>query len=350
MTVELRFMPCGEFEQSIHEFVDQELAPPDIKSLLVHLELCGGCSDAVESLRRQVRAHQDADELQAVLATFDGSAFETNLYSTLLTANLERLTSLLYELGKAYFHAGNDSRLISFLHKKAVAIERSQAEGRRLVKETAGLAGKAGRAPRKVSQSIRRSDQLFRGRRAGRIGSRTGRGPLDNARRYLEECLILQPEHPQARIYLGYYFVRVDRPEEGLSEYRKLLSNEDLSISMRVMGLQAMGNAHAYRLDYDRAIECFEEILTLGVLSGTNGTEADPRFFTVLLSLAMFHAKQGRFSRSAETFGELVERFPQMLERARTMLEQAGVFRTLLSQQEGFRSELLRRYPMLFAS
>ena len=343
MSVELRFVPCTKFEQSIHEFVDEELATTDIKSLLVHLELCPGCSDAVEALRRQVRAHQDAVDFQAALASFNGAGFQKNLYATLLGANLERLTSLLYELGKAYFHAGNDSRLISFLHKKAVAIERTQAEGRRLSKETSGLAGKAGGASRKIGQSIRRTDQLFRGRRAGRIGSQSGRGSLDNARRYLEECLILHADHPQARIYLGYYFVRVDRPEEGLAEYRRLLSNPDLSDSMRVMGLQAMGNAYAYRLDYDRAIECFEEIVSLGALS------TDPRFFTVLLSLAMFHAKQGRFSRSAETFGTLVERFPQMLERARTMLEQADVFRTLLKQQESFRSELLRRYPMLFA-
>ncbi|MFH0946326.1 MAG: hypothetical protein V2A76_14090, partial [Planctomycetota bacterium] len=314
-----------------------------MKSLLIHLELCECCGQAVDLLRRQVRAHQDAAEFQEVLSSFDKDSFFEKLNGSLLATNLDRLSGLLYELGKAYFHAGNDSRLISYLHKKTESIERSRAEGRRLVKESSGIARQAGGSPRKVGQSMRRADQLFRGRRAGRIGSKTGRNPLDNARRFLEECLILNPSHPQARIYLGYYFVRVDRPEEGLREYRKLLSLPNLPKSMRVMTLQAMGNAHAYRLEYEKAIECFDLIVTEGVLDN------DSRFFTVLLSLAMFHAKLGKFDRSSETFGDLVERFPQMVERARDMLEQAEVFRSLLAQHATFRTELLRRYPMLFA-
>lgn len=343
MTTELRFIPCAEFELAIHEYVDNELAAPDMKSLLIHLELCECCGQAVELLRRQVRAHQDAAEFQEVVSSFDKGSFFERLNGSLLVSNLERLSGLLYELGKAYFHAGNDSRLVSFLHKKAESIERSQAEGHRLAKETTGLAKQAGGSSRKVGQSIRRADQLFRGRRAGRIGSQTGRNPLDNSRRFLEECLILNANHPQARIYLGYYFVRVDRPEEGLREYRKLLTVPDLTKSMRVMTLQAMGNAHAYRLEYEKAIECFDLIVSEGILDN------DPRFFTVLLSLAMFHAKLGNFDQSSATFGDLVERFPQMVERARDMLEQAEVFRSLLAQQTSFRSELLRRYPMLFA-
>lgn len=346
MNAKLRYMPCSEFETAIHDYVDQEASKQDTRSLLVHLELCDGCREAVESLRRQIRAHQDAVDFAPMLQQFDQQGFFQKLSGELLAGNVGRLAGLLYELGKAYFHAGNDSPLVAFLHKKAMAIERSRAEGRRLVKETGLLARNSASVPRRVNQSLRRSEQLLRGRKSGkdtRVGARSGRGGLDNARRFLEECLILNPEHPQSRIYLGYYFARVDRPEEALAEYRKLLTLTNLSKPMRVMTLQAMGNSHAYRLDYDKAIDCFEQIIDEGIL------DEDPRFFTVLLSLAMFHAKLERYDQSTAAFGELVQRFPQMLERARTMLEQAEVFRSLLARQAGFRTELHRRYPMLFA-
>ncbi len=346
MSVELRYMPCAEFELAIHGFVDDELSTADAKELLIHLELCDSCRNSVEAIRGQVRVHRESRDFSKMVESFNKTTFFQTLSGTLLGSNLERVADLLYELGKAYFVAGNDSKLVTFLHKKAAAIERTKAEGRRLVRETATLQTQSNGSKRKTAQSVEKAKDLFRGQRSGRnlrIGARSGRGALDNARRYLEECLILRPDHGPARLYLGVYFVRVDRPEEGIAEYRKLLSKNGLPPSMKVMALQAMGNAHAYRRDYGKAVRCFQEIVEGGI------PDEDPRFFTVFLSLAMFHAKLKRFDRSAETFGELVRRFPQKLQEAREILDRAEVFRNLLAGEARFRTELLERYPMLFA-
>ena len=71
MSVDLRFMPCAEFELSVHEYVDGEISQADSQGLLVHLELCDRCGDAVDMIRRQVRVHKDALEAEEFLADFD---------------------------------------------------------------------------------------------------------------------------------------------------------------------------------------------------------------------------------------------------------------------------------------
>lgn len=347
MSVELRFMPCVEFELSIHEFVDGELAQTDSKSLLVHLELCESCRTAIESLRQQIRVHRDSVDLQKIVAGFDKDAFFKTLSGTLLSSNVERLAVLLYELGKAYFVSGNDSKLVTFLQRKAVSIARASAEGRRLARETADLAVRSGGAPRKTAQSLRRTQQMFRGRETARkgvrIGASSGRTALDNARRLLEECLILSPDHGAARLYLGVYFHRVDRPDEAIAEYLRILALTNLDPTLRVMTLQAMGNAYAYQKDYVRAIQYFEEIRRFGAV------EKDPKFFTILVSLAMFYAKTGQLEKSTAAFGELVTRFPSKVSEARVTLEKAEVFASLLRSHASFRNDLARRYPVLFA-
>lgn len=352
MKVDLRFMPCTEFEQSLHDFVDGELAEleaPAAKALVIHLELCDNCRNAVDALRKQIRVHQAAIDFEQIVGGFDKGAFFQSLTGKLMGGNLERMANLLYELGKAYFVAVNDSRLVSYVCKKAVSIERSLGEGKRLVKETLVLAETAGATDRKTRGSLRRSEQLFRRsarpeRSSQRLGVRSGKAPLDTARRFLEECLMIEPAHPQARLYLGVYFYRLHRPDEAMAEYRKVLALPKLDKLMRVMALQALGSVQAYLGDYPRAIETYEEIRALGTV------EDDPRFFTVLLSLAMFHAKTGHFERSKAVFGEMVGKFPQRLAEARSVLAQAEVFRDLLEARSAFRLDLLRRYPMLFAS
>lgn len=347
MTTQLRYIPCATFESAIHAYVDGELAQTDVKNLVVHLETCDGCRDTIEAVRRQVRLHQDAVEIDRAVAGFEKNAFFTKLNAQLVGGNLERLAQLLYELGKAYFLAGNDSRLVAFIHRKAVAIERAHGEGKRLTRETRELATKAGTVARPVAQSIDRAQRLFRSSptqsRAGRIGVRSGRGALDNARRFLEECLILRPTHVPARLYLGYWFIRVDRPVEAIEEYRKVLAQPGLEPMYRAMALQAIGNAHAYRRDYKKAIRAFEEIVTIEPVARDN------RFFTIPLSLAMFHSKLARFDRAFEWFGKLIEAFPTKVREARAVLDQAEEFRALLERDRDFRSELQVRYPVLFA-
>lgn len=347
MTVELRFMPCAEFELALHEYVDGEISSADSQGLLVHLELCEQCSDAVEMIRNQVRVHREAIDAEHFLADFDQQGFFANLNARLITTHLDRLSDLFYELGKAYFLSGNDSKITIFLKKKGQSIERLKGEGRQVLKEARSVAERAGTVPRRTRQSLRRADHLFRGRGeasdarpARRVGARTA---LDNARRYLEESLILDPGQAKARYYLGLYFHRVDRPDEAMGEYRKLLAIPDLEPSLRAFALQAMGNAWCYRREYGEAIRCYEQILEERLVDG------DARFFHVLVGLAMHHAKAGNFDRSKEVFGELVARHPQRLEDARRLLGQAEVFRALLAEHEAFRTELLDRYPVLFA-
>jgi len=346
MTVELRFMPCVDFELSIHEFVDGEISELDASGLVVHLELCDDCRSAVELLRKQVRVHQESVEFGQMADAFDKNAFLRRLHGTLVDTNIERLAGLFYELGKAYFVSGNDSKMRLYLHKKAVSIERTRAEGRRIVKETAAIAVKAAdvRAERKA-KSLKRADDLLSGKNKlrSRPSARSGRTTMDNARRFLEECLILQPSHSAARIYLGMYLARVDRLDEAAAEYQKLLSDRDVSKEHRVHALLNLSNVYGMRREYDRAVECFEELLQSDSLGSSS------KFFHVTVSHAMFLAKLGHTDRCTEAFDRLVANYPDRVPEARAILDRARVFRQLLDERKPFRIELERRYPTLFA-
>lgn len=344
MSVDLRYMPCSEFELSIHEYVDDELNSFDARSLLVHLELCDSCRGSVESVRSQIRIHRESLDFEKMAAEFDRGAFFQHLTGELLTSNVERLADLFYELGKAYFVSGNDSKLKLFLHRKAVSVERSRAESRRLLKESDALAdSENAMEQRRVRASLRRAGQFLKGRRVGKAARGAGRTALDNARRFLEECLILTPDNIKARIILIQYFVRVDRPQEALEECRKALHGSDITNTHRAMILQAMGNTHSYLTEYDRAVACFQQIVDEKIV------DDDARFFTVHLSLAMSQAKLDQFERSEEAFGHMLSLYPEKLEEARGVLEGANVFGRLLREQEDFRTGLVSRYPMLFA-
>lgn len=344
MTVDLRFMPCAEFELRVNEFVDGELVQGDAKDLLVHLELCQNCSDAVELLRRGIRAHGDSVESDKFLAKFDSESFFQGLSGELVRANMERVGELLYELGKAYFLAANDSKLSIFVHKKAMSIDRARNDGQRAVRETARLADAAGPSGKGARRNLRRTEQLFRrpAARTARVGSMTGRTTLDNARRFFEEALILNADHGKARYYLGWYFQRIDRPDEAMTEFRKILLLPGLEPSLRALTLQALGNVYHYRADYTNAIRCYEEIRGLGVLE-------DARFFHVLVGLAMLYGKASEFEKSKQTFNELLDRFPNKIAEARSTLMNAEVFRAQLRGNAPVWNEFVTRYPMLFA-
>src|SRR5690349_9865187 len=118
MTTELRYVPCVDFEASVHAYVDGELSQPDSKTLLVHLELCDGCRDTMEGLRRSIRVHRSAADFEKIASEFDKDSFFARLSGSLFTSNLSRLATLLYELGKAYFVAGNDSKILAVLQRK----------------------------------------------------------------------------------------------------------------------------------------------------------------------------------------------------------------------------------------
>src|SRR5690606_14664029 len=223
---------------------------------------CEPCRHAVELLRKQVRIHQESVELGRVADALDQNAFLRRLHGRLIDENLERMAQLFYELGKAYFLAGNDSKMRLYVHKKAISIERARAEGRRLVKETSELATRTS-PTRQAASSLQRAGDLLRGKRK-LPDPRPSRTALDNARRFLEECLILSHDHTAARIVLGQYFVRVDRPDEAIVEFRKVLAVQSAPAAHRAIALQNLANAYSLRRDYDKVVECYEEIVREG--------------------------------------------------------------------------------------
>src|SRR5262249_15016756 len=95
MSGELRYMPCVEFEESIHGYVDGALEQADAKNLLVHIELCDPCRTSVESVRRQIRLHRDAIDPARLAAAFDREATFRKLTGSLLAGNVGRLSELL---------------------------------------------------------------------------------------------------------------------------------------------------------------------------------------------------------------------------------------------------------------
>lgn len=345
MTDMTRYVPCDEFEERIHAFVDGETSEPDARTLLIHLELCPPCREALEVVRQSVRLHREADWAEEVTAAFDAAGFFGDLVDRLVEDNLKRLADLFYQLGKAYFIAGNDSFLKLYLHKKAISLEKARAESRRLERETEQLVKRKDSLAKRDRRSLRaleRARRLLR-RRPVRRGRGFGRLALVEARRFLRECLAIDPSHHAAHIAYAMVLVRAERLDDAAEQYRRLLRRDDLQGAHRVLAWQHLGNLHGMRRHYDEAVRCYEAALEAGLPAD------DDRFFHIWLGLAMFRAKKGDFDGSEAAFERLVRDFPQKLTDAKSFLDQAPLFQSLLETRRSFGHRLRRRYPMLFA-
>lgn len=337
---------CLAFERDINLFVDHELADADRPRLAAHLQDCGACRGYVDDLRELSALHRDVarveDEARAMAALVDRHALFAAVTRRLVQDRRGELARLFYELGKAYVllanRTGQTQVQRSVLASAApVDIRAASERGRRAAQQAEELAAAGGEAGHETGSLFRRSRRLFQS------ASRAGAGALTTGRRLLEQALAMQPGLDEARLYLGFQHLLSGRNDRARLEFRRV-HREGRDPVHRMMALQFLGNVHSSVGDYERAIECYEEV----VASGADRVE--PGLATSLLNLAVTCAKVGRVERSVRHFTEYVERYPSRVDQARSLLSRKETFAAVLRREASLHAELRRQVPALFAA
>jgi tetratricopeptide (TPR) repeat protein len=340
---------CVAFEHDINLFVDHELPEGDSPRLVEHLDACPACHNYLDDLRELAGVHRllDGDgEVDAALeAVVDKHSLFASITRTLVVDKRNELARLFYELGKAYVLAANRAAAASQARsvltvRRPVDIRSGSEAGRRAAREGEALCA----ATSVQADSVRVSGSLFRrSRKLFGAPARVGGDALANGHRLLQEALTLRPDMDEARLYLGFHHMLCGRYDRARIEFRRVYRRGSDPVH-RLMALQFLGNVYSTQLDYGRAIECYEEVVSSGLI------EKEPRFVTSLVNLAVSCAKAGYGARCVEVFSDVVNRFPARLDQVRILLSRKEGFRTLLQSQATLHAELRRQVPALFAA
>jgi tetratricopeptide (TPR) repeat protein len=348
---------CKELLSELNAFVDGELEPVEVARIAGHTERCGGCSGYLDTLRKLSQLHRRSAELldgmeapadaQLELdAADDAPDLDTaGLVGRLLVRATEgewtTLSRLFYELGKAYVLLGN--KRLSRAEVRRVNVRRAPADIRRTEE----------RARRRLTQidrlqaagSAEPRDVLLRdrSRRLMDQSSRAGSGAVLKGRRFLEECLALQPDHDEARLYLGFALLVSGRVDRARAEFRRV--NRDSSDpALSLMAMQWLGNLAVNIGRFDEAIDCYEAVVTSDAAPG------ESRLFSSFLNMPVTLAKLGRWEEAAGHFSVLAQRFPERIDQVREMLAGMTAFRRLLDQNIPLQRTLHDKVPGLFAA
>ena len=330
---------CRDFVIDINAFVDEELVGDDLARVMGHVQDCDGCQDYMDALRDLSAAHRVATARidEEVVGQLDPRGLFTSITRDLLEEKQGALARLFYELGKAYVLIGNreadpaDRQTVATT-SRALDVRSAESKARRTLNEAEGLAS-AGQHER-ASSLFKRSRRLFGTSRWA------GSGALAKGRAYLEEALAIEPELDEARLYLGFQHHVADRLDRARLEFRKV-HRDGRKLEHRLMALHWLGRLHANQGDYQRAVECDEEVL--------RNQPSDADLFPYLMNLVVNSIKAGRVDDSCRHLETLEERYPTRVPQARSWLADWSWLNGLLARNSNLHDDLRRRAPAFFA-
>ncbi|MBK8097076.1 MAG: tetratricopeptide repeat protein [Planctomycetes bacterium] len=333
LTLERGSDPCLQIQVDLSAMLDGELDAPSVRRVMVHSDVCAQCRGFLESIRTQARLHRCLD------ASEDGSAdavpSESGAAGRLrrqLMENQQRLGQILYELGRGFVLMGLSPDFSREVAKEPVPVPDMAMRGRNLVDEVTRLTGGSASS----SGTWVAAKELFD---QGHL--RTPTENLGKGQRLLAECLVLQSDHHEARIYLG--LVHHVRGQRGLArrQFTQVLTGTDDRI-MRAFALLNLGNVHLDEGDCEGAAQLLTQLVESGVV------QSQPRFGMAYFNLALAYGLLGRFEESHSWFQRLHEELPHKRAAVARELTRRSQFVHLLRSHPEAAIRLERSFPAWF--
>lgn len=324
---------CNHFQLDLSCLVDGELGDQAAARAMLHLEDCPGCMGFFRDTREQVRLHRDMadpDRLFARIAMLTGSNGVDLHEEAQGIALVHKLATVFYRLGKAYVLAAIDPGYRERVFEKAVSVHPTQTRARGFVD---GVLSASGREAGGVDWEAAR--KMLNGR-LERIES-----PLEKGRRLLEEALVADSSHEEARLYLAWLHGYEGKQLLAAREYQAVF---DTAIDEANRGHAAiqLGRLHSKEEDYRRAIVCWRWVTMSGL------ADADDRFFVARFNLGMVYALTGNRERSLGYFRQLLDRHAAHLNEVAGLFARSPKLRAAIDEQPGFGAELVATCPELF--
>lgn len=325
--------PCLQIQVDLSAMLDGELDPASVRRVMVHSDVCASCQRFLASIRSQVRLHRKLDGA-ATAATGAEAAVVSSAAARLreqLTVNRQRLSKILYELGRCYVQTGLSPDFSREVAKEPVPLPDVAMRGRILLDEVArSEAGAHG--PEWVCAKELFDSQL-----------RSPDENLSKGQRLLSECLALDPGIHEARIYLGLlHYVRGQRLLSRKQFLHVLSGTTDRVV--RGYALLNLGNLDLDEGDCDGAVRLLQELLDSGV------TEEQPRM-TILafFNLGLAYGLKGQFQACLHWFDRLYEETPHRRAWVARELGRRSQFLHLIRSHPEARV-VAERFPAWFAA
>jgi tetratricopeptide (TPR) repeat protein len=321
---------CVQFQLDLSCLVDGELDEVAGANAIAHLEDCTACRTFFEDARAQVRAHRELADPEGLLARYSallGGQAADDLESVEL---VQRLATIFYQLGKAYVLAGADPGFRMRVFEKAAQVASLQTRGRGFVD---GVLASGRDQLGGVDWSEAR--HMLNGR-LERIES-----PLEKGRRLLEEALVADPGHEEARLYLAWLDAHEGKRIRAAHAYRQIFRSS-ISDENRGHAAGQLGKLLADEGELRKAIACNRWIVASGL------ADHDGRFFYARFNIGMYWANLGQPARSLRAFRELLDRHADRLADISQLFLHAPKTRAMIDRKPGFAEALLRTCPELF--
>ena len=335
---------CARFEADLSAFADGEKTALEGAEIARHVESCDGCRAYVNALAGLSRLHLHGQFESAALP--DGTELWGDLTRRLLEDNCAKLAVGLYELGKALVAAGlsksSDLRGVQVFARKPGSIQKLSHKGQALFREHKDLAARAER-PKGQGETIPGRRGLFP---AGVASDRVEpSAAFEAGRACLEQCLRLDPDRHEARIYLAKYFSVSGRFDRSRQLLRTVL-HSNATEKIKFFALQQLSRVYSMTHQFERAVELERE-----VLSQAERAQNDLYQAAALTNLSIYCVKLGRLDDAESAIQRLATGFEKHLATVTVpAFQRAREFKQALLRHRGFLTRLRGRYPVLFAS
>ncbi len=311
--------------------LDGELDGASVRRVMVHSDLCDGCRAFLDGIRSQVRMHRAT---HAAMSQDDGAAprgSESARLRQQLTANRSRLGRILYELGRGFALMGLSPDFSREVGKEPVPVPDMAMRGKNFLDEVTRWARGAGQSDGEWVAA----NEFFN------HGPLTSIENLAKGQRLLSECLALQPELHEARIYLG--LVHSVRGQSSLArrQFAAVLGATQ-DPRMRGFALLNLANVHLQGGDPEAAIDLLRQLVDSGVVA------SDPRFGMAYFNLALASGLVRRFEDSRAWFRRLHDELPQKSNLVARELTKRSQFVHLLRVHPEAERRLASEFPAWF--
>lgn len=330
--------------------LDGELDASLVRRVLVHSDACPSCHAFLEGIRLQARAHSDLHRIESAepgglveLRYLDGGG-ETVQVSVdelrrELTENRRRLAQIFYELGRGFVFMGVSPRFSRIVQREPVPLPDMFQRGRNLLDEvdriTVGLPG--------ANSGVVRGHEWVRARELFESGQvRTPAENLEKGIELLREALLLVSGFHEARIHLGHALLLADRNDEARDEFETVLASDPLDVETRAYALLNLGNVHLDTGRYDRAIECFLQLVESGVVARS----AD--FGLTHFNLALAYGLSERFDECESWLDRLYREMPHKRRMIAEQFRAHEFFASTLARHPRVLRAFAERFPAWF--
>ncbi|MFM1873657.1 MAG: MalT-like region [Planctomycetota bacterium] len=328
---ELGSDPCLQIQVDLSAMIDGELDPASVRRVLVHSDCCAGCRSFLRGIRDQVRLHRELVGI-GELAGPDGSATaepttpEAKRLRRQLTENRRKLGRVLYELGRGFVLMGLSPDFSREVAKEPVPVPDMAQRGRSLLDD---LSRAVGDGDPWVPAAELLDGQL-----------RTPAENLAKGERLLQECLALESDHHEARIYLGLaQYVRGQRGA-ARQQFTVVLASATDPLC-RAYALLNLGNIHLDEGDHDGAVQLLLALVESGIV------EQQPRLSMSYFNLGLAYGLQGRFDECLRWFAKLHDELPHKRAAVTRELERRRDFVHLVHKHPDARA-VAERFPAWF--